>query len=144
MSGEATERGTSGAPLRAGNPRKEAWRDVLLGLLIVIVVAAAYAIGRHRRASHLNAFAQCLSAKQVKMYGAYWCPHCADQKEMFGSSFQYVTYVECGIKGSRAEEPVCLQAGIKRFPTWQFSDGERKEGLTQLKALGEKAGCGLP
>ena len=59
------------------------------------------------------------------MYGAYWCPHCAEQKEMFGTSFQYVPYVECGIKGSRDEAPVCAQAGVKHFPTWQFPDGER-------------------
>jgi phage baseplate assembly protein gpV len=120
------------------------WRDVLLGVVIVTAVVAAYLIGRHRRVSHLNAFAQCLSAKQAKMYGAYWCPHCADQKEIFGSSFQYMPYVECGIKGSRAEAPECLQAGVKRFPTWQFSDGERREGMMQLKALSEKTGCSLP
>jgi hypothetical protein len=120
------------------------WRDVLLGVVIVTAVVAAYLIGRHRRVSHLTAFAQCLSAKQAKMYGAYWCPHCADQKEIFGSSFQYMPYVECGIKGSRAEAPECLQAGVKRFPTWQFSDGERREGMMQLKALSEKTGCSLP
>ncbi len=124
--------------------RKEAWRDVLLGLLIVTAVAAAYFIGRHRRVSHLNAFAQCLSAKQAKMYGAYWCPHCAEQEQMFGSAFQYVSYVECGIKGSRAMSPECVQAGIKHFPTWQFSDGERREGAMALKALSEKTGCSLP
>jgi hypothetical protein len=129
---------------RKNYSRKEAWRDALLGVLIVLAVIAAYFIGRHRRVSHLTAFAQCLSAKQVMIYGAYWCPHCADQKEVFGSSFQYVSYVECGIKGSRGLTPDCLQAGIKRFPTWQFSGGERYEGVMQLKALSDKTGCSLP
>jgi hypothetical protein len=78
------------------------------------------------------------------MYGAFWCSHCADQKELFASSFQYVPYVECGIKGSRAENEICLQAGVKRFPTWAFADGERREGLLQLQALSEKTGCSLP
>ncbi len=78
------------------------------------------------------------------MYGAYWCPHCADQKEMFASSFQYVLYVECGIQGSRAETSECSQAGVRRFPTWQFPDGTRNEGIMQLKALSEKSGCSLP
>jgi len=143
MSSEPVERGGAVRP-RKNYSRKEGWRDVLLGVLIVTAVIAAYFIGRHRRVSHLNAFAQCLSAKQIKIYGAYWCPHCADQKEVFGSAFQYVAYVECGIKGSRAEAPECMQAGVKRFPTWQFSDGERKEGTMQLKALSEKSGCSLP
>ena len=124
--------------------RKEAVRDVLVGLVIVAAVIVAYFIGRHRRASHLNAFAQCLSSRQIKMYGAYWCPHCADQKQIFGESFHIVQYVECGVPGSRAEAPECLQAGVKRFPTWQFPDGERREGMMQLKALSEKSGCSLP
>ena len=35
------------------------------------------------------------------MYGLYWCPHCIEQKQMFGEAFHYVPYVECAIKGSR-------------------------------------------
>jgi phage baseplate assembly protein gpV len=143
MSSEPVERGGAVRP-RKSYSRQEAWRDVLLGGLIVTAVIAAYFIGRHRRVGHLNAFAQCLSARQIKIYGAYWCPHCADQKEVFGSAFQYVAYVECGIKGSRAEAPECLQAGVKRFPTWQFADGERKEGTMQLKDLSAESGCSLP
>jgi hypothetical protein len=145
MSDESTE--PQAAQENHASPRysgKDAWRDAILGIVIVAVVAAAYFMARHRRASHLASFAQCLSAKQVKMYGAYWCPHCADQKELFGSSFEYVPYFECGIKGSRDESPACLQAGVKRFPTWQFPDGERKEGVMQLKPLSEKTGCSLP
>src|SRR5450631_2394529 len=84
----------------------------------------------------IDAFAQCLAAKQAKMYGAYWCPHCADQKEMFESSFQYVAYVECGVPGSRDEAQVCKDAGIKHFPTWQFADGESREGTQPLQSLG--------
>ena len=60
-------------------------------------------LGLRKRGSRLDAFAKCLASKQAKMYGAYWCPHCADQKEMFESSFQYVPYVECGVPGSRDE-----------------------------------------
>jgi glutaredoxin len=146
MSGEPAERRSPDAqPPRANYSRKEARRDVLLGVLIVAAVAGAYFIGRHRHASHLNAFAQCLSDRQVKMYGAYWCPHCAEQKEILGAAFAYVPYEECGIQGSRtAEASECLQAGVRRFPTWQFSSGERREGVMQLKALSEKSGCSLP
>src|SRR5882672_4838986 len=96
------------------------WRKVITAALIVAAFAAAYLLGIRKRASRLDHFAQCLASKQVKMYGAFWCPHCAEEKETFGPSFQYVPYVECGIEGSRAEQPVCLQAGIKNFPTWQF------------------------
>jgi hypothetical protein len=119
-------------------------RKLLYALLIVAAFAAAYYLGLRRRTSRLDAFAQCLTIKQLKMYGADWCPHCAEQKEMFGNSFQYVPYIECGVRGSREPAPVCAQAGIKHFPTWQFPDGERREGALALQTLSQKSGCSLP
>jgi hypothetical protein len=120
------------------------WRRVITVLLVVAAFALAAYLGFRKRASRLDTFAQCLSAKQAKMYGAYWCSHCADQKEIFGRSFRYIAYVECGVPGSRDEAKSCIDAGVKHFPTWQFGDGERREGTQPLQALGEKTGCGLP
>ena len=120
------------------------WRDVILALLIAASVATAYVVGRYRRTSHLKAFTQCLADKHAKMYGAFWCPHCAEQKELLGSSFSKVPYVECGVPGTHDESAACLQIGVKRFPTWEFDGGERKEGTLPLKVLSEKAGCPLP
>ena len=117
---------------------------IITAVLIVAAFAAVIYLGLRKRGNRLDAFAKCIAAKQARMYGAYWCPHCADQKEMFGSSFQYVPYVECGVPGSRDEGPVCKDAGIKHFPTWQFADGERQEGTLPLQSLGTKTGCGLP
>ena len=78
------------------------------------------------------------------MYGAWWCPHCADQKEMFGLAFRYVNYTECSPEGLKTMNDTCKQAGIKGYPTWQFADGSRVEGPQSLKVLGEKTGCKLP
>jgi len=118
-------------------------RKAVVVLLIAAGFSAAYYLGRRKRAQRLDAFARCLAARQAKMYGAYWCPHCADQKELFGSSFRYILYVECGVAGSRAEAAPCLAAGVKRFPTWQFADGSRHEGTLGLDQLGRKTGCAL-
>ncbi len=117
---------------------------IVTAVLIVAAFAVVTYLGLRQRGHRLDAFAKCLATKQVKMYGAYWCPHCADQKEMFRSSFQYVPYVECGIPGSRDEAPVCKDAGVKHFPTWQFADGERQEGAQALPSLGTRTGCSLP
>ena len=57
---------------------------------------------------------------------------------MFRSSFQFVPYVECGIPGSRKENETCLAAGVKRFPTWEFPGGERREGVMQLAGAERK------
>jgi len=119
-------------------------RKIVTAVLIVAAFAAVIYLGLRQRGSRLDAFAKCLATKQAKMYGAYWCPHCADQKAMFESSFKYVSYVECGVPGSRDEAQGCKDAGIKHFPTWQFGDGERQEGTLPLQSLAAKTGCSLP
>ncbi|HEX3352014.1 MAG: hypothetical protein ACRD3H_06630 [Terriglobales bacterium] len=119
-------------------------RKAMVALLIAAAFAAVIYLGLRKRGSRFDAFAKCLAAKQVKMYGAYWCPHCAEQKEMFESSFQFVPYVECGVPGSRDEAPACKAAGIAHFPTWQFADGQRLEGTLPMQTLSTRTGCDLP
>jgi hypothetical protein len=112
--------------------------------VVVVILGGLLWFLRHKHDDRLDAFSRCLSEKGAKMYGAYWCPHCADQKEMFGSSEQYLPYIECGIKGSHTLNPVCTQANIKNFPTWEFADGTRVEGAHSLEFLGQTTGCALP
>lgn len=111
---------------------------------ILILFAAAYLTGRYYKNHKYDSFAKCLASKNAKMYGLYWCPHCADQKAMFGSAFKYVPYVECAIRGSRELAPECKIAGVKLFPSWQFGTEPPKEGVLSLDALSEKTGCSLP
>jgi hypothetical protein len=119
-------------------------KKAAIGLLIVATAGGLYLFVRHKQSSRLNAFAKCLSAKGATMYGAFWCPHCADQKEMFGSSFTYAPYIECGIKGSQTPAQVCTDANVKHYPTWVFADGSRVEGAHSLEFLSEQTGCPLP
>ena len=115
---------------------------------VVVVLGAAwggYDYFSYRNVSTLDGFAKCLSSKGVRMYGAWWCPHCADQKEAFGYAFQYVTYTECGEEGkAHTENAQCKQAGVKNFPTWQFADRSRNEGVLPLSDLSHRTGCKLP
>jgi|SRR5450432_4837563 hypothetical protein len=124
--------------------KSETRTTVAVAAIIVIAFACVYYFARIRGNTRYDAFAKCLTEKQVKMYGLYWCTHCAEQKEMFAASFKHVTYVECGIKGSKDEEPTCKEAGVKNFPTWQFPDGSRKEGAQPLQVLSAQTGCSLP
>jgi hypothetical protein len=112
--------------------------------VIVVLLAGAYLGGRYHRNHKYDSFAKCLAAKQAKMYGLFWCSHCADQKEMFGAAFHYVPYVECGIKATKAETPECKAAGLNLFPTWQFGNEPREAGVLSLEALRDKTGCSLP
>jgi len=111
---------------------------------IVIALAVAYYAGWHYKNHKYDVFAQCLSTHQARMYGLYWCPHCLEQKEMFGEAFHYVPYTECAIKGSPEMAAECRVAGVKLFPSWQFGMDPPKEGVLSLEALSDKTGCKLP
>ena len=130
---------------RVGTPQASLWsRDRLVWAGIAVVLIASYAGFWYHNNHRYDGFAKCLAAKQAKMYGLYWCPHCAEQKEMFGKSFQYVPYVECAIKGSRDLAPACVAAGVKLFPSWQFGQNPPTEGVFPLQELSDKTGCSLP
>lgn len=121
------------------------WLWVGVALVVVVVSWGAYYFLYYRKpVSTLDGFAKCLTSKGAKMYGAWWCPHCAEQKEDFGYAFQYVNYTECSPPGQRVETPQCKQDGIKNFPTWQFADGSRVEGPQPLAVLSERTSCSLP
>lgn len=90
----------------------------------------------------LDKFAQCLSDKGVRMYGADWCPHCQNQKKLFGSAFKFVNYIECADPiNPRKQMQACTDADISGYPTWIFSDGQRIAGEVTFDRLAEKTGC---
>ncbi len=91
-----------------------------------------------------DSFAKCTSDSGAVMYGAYWCPHCENQKEIFGSSFKYVNYIECDPRGNNAKPELCEQAEIQGYPTWIFSNGEKRSGEMPLRTLASLTGCTLP
>jgi len=121
----------------------KAKKYLVRGGILLAVGAAVFAVWYHENHKY-DDFAKCLAAKQAKMYGLYWCPHCIEQKQLFGASFHYVPYVECAVKGSTVEAAECKIAGVKMFPSWQFGMESPKEGVLSLDALGDKTGCSLP
>lgn len=127
-----------------GVPNPQNRKKVITYVVVLILLGCAFVAGRFYRNHKYDSFAKCLASKQAKMYGLYWCPHCLDQKQMFGDSFHYVPYVECAIKGSREMAPECKAAGVKLFPSWQFGSEAPKEGVLSLNALSDKTGCSLP
>lgn len=90
----------------------------------------------------IEEFAQCLSGSGVKMYGADWCPHCQNQKKLFGDAFKFVDYTECADSANpRVQMKACSDADITGYPTWVFADGQRLEGEASFEDLAEKSGC---
>ena len=120
-------------------------KKVILYVVVAALFAGAYLAGRYYKNHKYDSFAKCIASKNARMYGLYWCPHCADQKREFGSSFQYVPYIECASENDPHElTPACKAAGVKLFPSWQFGSDPPKENELSLQELSQKTGCSLP
>lgn len=91
-----------------------------------------------------DVFAKCLGDKEAIFYGAFWCPHCQEQKAMFGKSKNLLPYVECSTPDKKGQLPECVEREIKNYPTWEFSDETRETGVLTLQELAEKTSCPLP
>jgi glutaredoxin len=82
------------------------------------------------------ALARHLRESGAVMYGAYWCPHCQEQKALFGDAARDLPYVECDPNGVNGRPDLCEKAGVKAFPTWTIG-GQRREGVQSLGALAD-------
>ena len=66
-------------------------------------------------------------------YGAWWCPYCFEQKNLFGiEAGRRLPYVEC--YNDDAGRQRCSSAAVRAYPTWTLR-GERREGLQTLEQL---------
>lgn len=116
---------------------------IVVGVLVVILAGAFFA-RKDTKPSVYDSFATCLKDSGAVFYGAFWCAHCREQKEMFGGSVRFIPYVECSTPDGRSQLPVCAEKSITGYPTWIFANGERVSGTMQLAELSAKTGCALP
>lgn len=85
----------------------------------------------------IQGLAEHLSKTNAKFYGASWCPHCSEQKEMFGSSVRRLPYIECSPGGAGTPPaPVCNEAKVESYPTWVIN-GQRYVGIQPLENLAQ-------
>ncbi|MEA5464157.1 glutaredoxin family protein [Leptothoe sp. PORK10 BA2] len=84
--------------------------------------------------SYESQLADYLANTGATMYGAYWCPHCARQKQLFNQAAQQVPYVECDARGVNTQVDLCHAVGITAYPTWEIR-GEFYLGTQPLKEL---------
>lgn len=110
----------------------------------VVIAATFFLVSVNSKPGKLDEFAQCLKDKGTVFYGAFWCPHCQNQKAMFGKSAKLLPYVECSTPDGKSQLQICKDKNIAGYPTWEFSDGSRESGEVSLSRLSEKTGCLLP
>ncbi len=114
-------------------------------VLVVVIIGGfgVYKVLKPPAPSKLDEFAQCLKASGAKFYGAFWCPHCQEQKAEFGTSAQYLPYIECS-NADNSQTQTCIDKKIESYPTWIFKDGSIQTGKLSLETLAGKTGCILP
>ncbi|KAK7840785.1 thiol-disulfide oxidoreductase lto1 [Quercus suber] len=87
-------------------------------------------------AKHLNSIG-------AKMYGAFWCSHCLEQKQTFGQeAAKLLDYVECfpdGYRKGTKMAKACTDAKIEGFPMWEIN-GQVLSGEQELSELARISG----
>lgn len=110
----------------------------LLGLIVSSLVLTGCG-GMSEADIAKQQFAQCITDAGFKMYGASWCPHCKEQKEMFWLvPFESIDYVECTQK-----QTTCDIAWVNSYPTW-IGSGYKQSGIHSFEQLAKITGCQAP
>jgi uncharacterized membrane protein/glutaredoxin len=94
-----------------------------LAAVVILVLHANYAAPQAEPAGpedpSIRALAEHLTEQGAVFYGASWCPHCQEQKRLFGASADRLPYVECSLGGRSApQSAACRSAGVQTYPTW--------------------------
>ena len=110
-----------------------------LGLLLASMLAGCSSL----ESSYEARLADHLTEIGAKMYGAYWCPYCATQRDYFGGAASRLPYIECDPDGFGAQVELCDAAGVEVYPTWIIG-GDRYTGAQPLGDLATLSGFDLP
>jgi hypothetical protein len=118
--------GASPLAAMAGSAGREASTTPTLGAAMEPSTAEQLALVEH------------LKRSGVLFYGAWWCPACFKQKNLFGQQAgNQLPYVECEKTESQRER--CQRDRIEAYPTW-VKGGDRLEGVQTLDKLGQWSG----
>ncbi|MBI2546325.1 hypothetical protein HYV81_04040 [Candidatus Woesearchaeota archaeon] len=119
-------------------------KPAIIVLIIINLIPFVFVLFSSDDETHDN-LAKCLTEKGVREYGSITCSSCKAQEKAFGSSFQYIDYVECHPRGPNPQTNLCLRRDIKKTPTFILEiNGEevkRIAGFQTFEALAEFAAC---
>jgi len=117
---------------------------IWLSVVALVIAGVAWLIMAPAKLGKLDTFATCLKDSGAIFYGAFWCPHCQNQKAMFSSSARLLPYVECSTPDGNSQLPICKEKKVEGYPTWEFIGGIRESGEISLERLSELTSCPLP
>lgn len=86
------------------------------------------------------ALARHLTQVGAKEYIAWWCPHCHEQKQLFGKqAYSEINHIECDPDGKDARPDLCQAASLESYPSWEIN-GKLYPGVKSLEELSELSG----
>jgi len=113
---------------RPSEMARRSWVSLVAGrgafaALVILLLHGSYTAPQAEPAGPedptIQALAEHLTEEGVLFYGASWCPHCQEQKRLFGASAARLPYIECSPAGANTPQaPSCSRAGIQSYPTW--------------------------
>ena len=86
-----------------------------LAALVILLLHANYVAPQAEPAGPedpmTRALAEYLTEEGALFYGASWCPHCQEQKRLFGASASRLPYIECSPAGPQHPAGAVVQSG---------------------------------
>jgi len=77
-----------------------------------------------------------LNDKNITLYGMSWCPHCKDQKSLFGENIDELDYIDCDI----SPDDICKELSV--VPVWITPDEKIFVGQMSLSEIERiSSGC---
>jgi thiol-disulfide isomerase/thioredoxin len=64
----------------------------IVGIVVVIAVIVYAIVSESKKPGEYDEFATCIAGSGATFFGAFWCPHCLDQKRDFGRSAKLLPY----------------------------------------------------
>lgn len=71
-----------------------------------------------------DTFVQCMYENGVRMYGSAGCAHCAKQRQLIGTSIEFIHEIECDPRHEGAQVELCIAKNIEGTPTFIIEDEE--------------------
>jgi len=79
------------------------WRSIAMYTALAAVVLGIAFYFYHRSQHEHDAFARCLTARGAKMYGAWWCPHCVEERKNSPRRLRTLPMSNAASKARRAD-----------------------------------------
>ena len=109
-------------------------------IFLILLLSVVFLTGCTQEAdSRADALVSHMEKTGVKMYGAFWCGHCEQQKKTLGESVKNI-YIECDARGDDEQAELCIEKGIEGYPTFELSDGSFISGVHSIDELIEITG----